>query len=65
MHSVFERPSKEGKETAKLEKLSIDKNDPHLQKLLEMIYANVSKRFQILSNAYCYLDFKQRDGVSL
>lgn len=41
------------------------KNDPHVQKLLEMIYMNVSKRFQVFGNAYCYLDFKNRQRVSL
>ena len=41
------------------------RNDPHVQKLLEMIYMNVSKRFQVFGNAYCYLDFKNRQRVSL
>ena len=43
----------------------INKHDPHLQKMLELIYVNIKRRFQILSNAFCYLDFKGRDGVSL
>ena len=42
-----------------------NKHDPKLIKLIELIYTNIRKRFQVLSNAYCYLDFKHRDGVSL
>ena len=42
----------------------LDRNDPRLQKLLELVYANISKRFQIFSNGYCFMDFKSRDGVS-
>jgi len=30
-----------------------------------MIYANVKARFQNLTNAYCFLDFRDREGVSL
>ena len=40
------------------------KNDPYIQKLCELIYVNVSKRFQVFGNAYCYLDFKGRQMVS-
>ena len=42
----------------------LDRNDPRLQKLLELVYANISKRFQIFSNGFCFMDFKSRDGVS-
>jgi hypothetical protein len=42
----------------------INRHDPHLQKLLELIYANVKKRFQVFTNAYCYLDFNNRGLVS-
>ena len=42
-----------------------NKHDPKLIKLMELIYANIRKRFQVLSNAFCYLDFKHREGVSL
>lgn len=47
------------------EVVKYDKNDPKLQKLVELVYSNLRKRFQVLANAYCYLDFKNRDGVSL
>lgn len=30
-----------------------------------MIYSNIKSRFQIFANGYCYLDFKQRQAVSL
>ena len=43
----------------------LDRHDPRLQKLLELVYANISKRFQIFSNGYCFMDFKSREGVSL
>lgn len=42
----------------------INKHDPHLMKLLELIYSCIKRRFQVFSNAYCYLDFKNRSGVS-
>lgn len=42
----------------------INRHNPHLQKIMELIYVNIKKRFNIVSNAYCYLDFKARDGVS-
>jgi hypothetical protein len=43
----------------------INRHDPHLHKLMELIYVNIKKRFQMFNNAFCYLDFKGRDGVSL
>lgn len=44
---------------------NINKHDPHLQKMLELIYVNIKRRFQVISNAFCYLDFKGREAVSL
>ena len=41
------------------------KFDPHLQKLLELIYTNIKGRFTVFGNAYRYLDFRNRMGVSL
>ena len=31
---------------------------------MELIYSNIKCRFQVFGNAYCYLDFKNRQGVS-
>ena len=42
-----------------------DRNDPYLLKLLELVYQAINKRFKVFGNAYFYLDFKQRLGVSL
>jgi len=52
-------------EVASITPSQINRHDPHLQKLLELIYINVKKRFQVIQNAYSYLDFKGREGVSL
>ena len=43
----------------------LNKNDPYLHKLCEMIYSNIKSRFQIFANGFCYLDFKSRQAVSL
>ena len=41
------------------------KTDPHLQKILELIYSNIKERFAIFGNCFRYLDFKNRRGISL
>lgn len=33
--------------------------------LIEVVYQNISKRFQQLGNAFCYMDFMNRGGISL
>lgn len=38
--------------------------DPYLQKLIEIIYRNISSRFQVFENSFRYLDFKNRNMVS-
>ena len=43
----------------------LSKHDPYLHKLCEMIYSNIKSRFQIFANAFCYLDFKSRQAVSI
>jgi hypothetical protein len=40
------------------------KQNPHLQKLLELVTKNISERFTIFGNAYRYLDFGNRQYVS-
>ena len=42
----------------------LDKSDPYLNKLVELIYNNIKSRFQVFGNSFCYLDFKNRQGVS-
>lgn len=41
------------------------RQDPHLQKLVELVASNIRERFAIFGNAFRYLDFKNRHGVSL
>lgn len=41
------------------------RQDPHLQKLVELVATNIKERFSIFGNAFRYLDFKNRHGVSL
>ena len=41
------------------------RHDPHLQKLVELVASNIRERFAIFGNAFRYLDFKNRHGVSL
>lgn len=48
------------KEKTSVEGPILNKNDPYLHKLCEMIYSNIKSRFQIFANAFCYLDFKSR-----
>jgi hypothetical protein len=40
------------------------RQDPYLQKLLEVIYRNINSRFQVFENSYKYLDAKNRDCVT-
>ena len=40
------------------------KHDPHLQKCVEVVASNIKERFAIFGNAFRYLDFKNRHGVS-
>lgn len=47
-------------EREKQKKVHHATNDPYIQKLCELIYVNVSKRFQVFGNSFCYLDFKGR-----
>jgi hypothetical protein len=40
------------------------KNDSRLQKIIEIIYTNLKQRFNVFGNAFRYLDFKNRIGIS-
>lgn len=51
-------------ETLPLNNQELMKHDPHLKKMLELIYTNVKSRFNVFGNAYRYLDFRNRMGVS-
>ena len=43
---------------------AVMKHDPHLQKLLELIYTSIKSRFTIFANAFRYMDFRSRLGLS-
>lgn len=40
------------------------RHDPHLQKLLELIFTNVKSRFTVFGNAFRYMDYRNRMGIS-